>query len=134
MIQNSHGIDSHETHVFTDGEGKMSHVILVMEDKILLEIGNGEFYTVWVGEAVLRAREDGDWEIQERQVVIWCSSVTVLLEILFWTIIPSFEIWFTSSNNLSIMNKVSISSSRWEIGHIHIFSMCVVNSWIQISK
>tara|TARA_B110000285_G_C14696600_1_gene411498 strand:+ start:247 stop:567 length:321 start_codon:yes stop_codon:yes gene_type:complete len=106
----------------------MSHVILVVEDQILLELFNGEFYTVWVSKAILRAGEDSDWEIQERQVVIWCSNVTILLEILLGSVIPSFEIWFISSNNLSIMNEVSISGTRWEIGHIHIFSTCVINS------
>ena len=132
MIQNGHSVDSRETHVFTDSETQMSQVILMIKDESFLELGYCPLYTIWMSKAILRAREDSNREVQQGKIIVWWINVTVLLEIFIGSVIISFEIVLVFIQGLTVMNEVSISSTRREIRQVHIFSTCFVNRWIHI--
>lgn len=94
----------------------MTHVVLLVENHCVFDLLNGPCDILWVSKAISVTAEDGDWEIQERQIVVWWRSLVVLPHVLLRrTHVVSLESWFVSVDELAVMESGELASTSWHV-------------------
>ena len=90
----------------------MTEVVLVVEDDGVLQLFDCPGDAGWVGETVLRAGHNGEWEVEKREIVIWWSDLTVFIKVfLGCSHVKSLESIWTVLQALTIVCVVFIAST-----------------------
>ena len=122
-FQERHGIYGEVTHVISNHEGQVAHIVLVVEDDSVSHLRASPFIVYHIRQLVLGAHEhcNGDVTLQILERNNWWSRLAVHNLVITGAIVVFVEV--ISQSELAEVIQALERGSRGEVAHIDVESI-----------
>ena len=121
------GILGEERHVLGEMEGFMTEFIDVGELGCVCKLLHGPISVWFRDKLVCTSKHHSNWIIDQAQIVNWWSLLTILLHVLFGTIVKSAKPGVLMTNKLAKVDSVEVSRACHRMTEQHIPSVLLIN-------